>query len=158
MTAPKAKPALRRDTAPYRALERLYDAGGSLPAQSFIDLVTTARNRQYLLRERILLPLIERCLISVTDDTVSMLQPGYAFVRSTRGEEDKPEPAQIVPPRYVPPMREMQPCQIGGSHRAGADDYRKWPSLMGDRRVPHEGAKQGITAAGVWRSGQKREI
>jgi hypothetical protein len=121
----------------YNALQMMYDAGGSATFAELRSTLAASNSSMSQLYMRVVDPMVSRGMAMLGDDCLRLLQPGYSFVRSTRGEEAAPDPAQIVPPRYVPPMREMQPCQIGVSHRAGADEYRKWPSLMGDRRVPH---------------------
>jgi hypothetical protein len=134
MQTPQHNSPLYFNSTGHQVLMRLAESGGKAEKTALLSLFPGGPVSKMHYLERALDGLEIRRMVRDEGSSVAILALGEGYLKKV-AHRIKPAIKEPVLPRYVPPMREMKPCQIGVSHRAGADDYRKWPSLMGDRRV-----------------------
>jgi hypothetical protein len=77
----------------YNALQMMYDAGGSAAFAELRSTLAASNSSMSQLYMRVVDPMVSRGMAMLGDDCLHLLQPGYSFVRSTRGEEATPVPA-----------------------------------------------------------------
>lgn len=133
----------RRGSSAFVALEQLVARGGRAtyaqiaPAMA-VNFRSTTRFEQLVIEPLILNAMARRLPFGEFEIT----EAGRAHV--TFNDSTVPPPrdqAGIVPPPVRPEFRPLQPGRLVSSPdtRPGALDYRRYPSLMGDTRVPYRG-------------------
>lgn len=133
----------RRGCSAYVALEQMIARGGKATYAQITPAMSVNFRSITSFEQLVIEPLILNSMARrLPSGEFEITDAGRAHV--TVGESikpNKPSGAGIVPPAVRPEFRPLQPGRFVSSPdtRPGALDYRQYPSLMGDERVPYRG-------------------
>ncbi len=133
----------RRGSSAFIALEQMIARGGKATYAQITPAMSVSFRSMTRFEHLVIEPLILNSMARrLPSGEFEITEAGRAHI--TAGEAIKPNKssaADLVPPAVRPEFRPLQPGRFVSSPdtRPGALDYRKYPSLMGEERVPYRG-------------------
>ncbi|RJG06263.1 hypothetical protein D3870_09785 [Noviherbaspirillum cavernae] len=129
------------DSAGFKVLSRLYDLNGVAPILQLRNILFGGFRSPKQFEQVAMVPLTMRGLVKLGKrDTMMITAEGRVLVEAYRRSMPTPRVVSV----NTKPLDLAKHYSVDAK-RAGSMDYRTYPSVMGDERVPYTGSYSGVS-------------